>query len=229
MEFQNLGYLLVLLVLLAAALVIISKLTLDLLFELKYMLPAIIFTTAILAMINTRLAELQILLYNPNFLTGKSLLHFPVEEWLFLPVVSLLSFAAYIFAKTRLTSFEKPNVFVILSLVLLLLSGAITWFSRQKLYPFSIFMLLTIYFGYTIFRNRFKNHLTSFYLGFAIAVIPFFILKATLFTLPAIIPDTNFMLGISLMNMPVEEFAYFFLLLLINTTIYEYLRERRLF
>lgn len=229
MEFQNLGYLLGLLVLLAAALVIISKLTLDLLFELKYMLPAIIFTTAILAMINTRLAELQILLYNPNFLTGKSLLHFPVEEWLFLPVVSLLSFAAYIFAKTRLTSFEKPNVFVILSLVLLLLSGAITWFSRQKLYPFSIFMLLTIYFGYTIFRNRFKNHLTSFYLGFAIAVIPFFILKATLFTLPAIIPDTNFMLGISLMNMPVEEFAYFFLLLLINTTIYEYLRERRLF
>ena len=229
MEFQNLGYLLVLLVLLAVALVIISKLTRDLLFELKYMLPAIIFTTAILAMINTRLAELQILLYNPNFLTGKSLLHFPVEEWLFLPVVSLLSFAAYIFAKTRLTSFEKPNVFVIVSLVLLFLTGAITWFSRQKLYPFSIFMLLTIYFGYTIFRNRFKNHLTSFYLGFTIAVIPFFILKATLFTLPAIIPDNNFMLGISLMNMPVEEFAYFFLLLLINTTIYEYLRERRLF
>jgi hypothetical protein len=37
------------------------------------------------------------------------------------------------------------------------------------------------------------------------------------------------MLGISLINMPVEEFGYFFLLLLINTTIYEYLRERRLF
>ena len=229
MEFQNLGYLIALLVLLAMALVNISKLTEDLLFELKYMLQAIIFTTAVLVMINTRLAELQILVFNPIYLTGTNFLSFPLEEWLFLPVVSLLSFAAYVFAKKRLSSFEKPNLFLVVSLVLLLIFGLVTWFSRQKLYPFSIFMLLTIYFGYTIFRNRFKHHLTSFYLGFAIAVIPFFILKATLFTLPVIIPDNNFMLGISLMNLPIEEFAYFFLLLLINTTIYEYLRERRLF
>lgn len=229
MEFQNLGYLIALLVLLAVALFSISKLTRDLLFELKYMLPALLFTTAILAMINARLAQLQILVFNPNYLTGTIILSYPLEEWLLVPVLSLFGFTAYIFAKTRLTSFEKPNLFVVVSLVLLLISGLITWISRQKLYPFSIFMLLTIYFGYTIFRNRFKPHLTSFYLGFAIAVIPFFILKAILFTVPVIIPDTNFMLGISLVNMPVEEFAYFFLLLLINATIYEYLRERRLF
>jgi hypothetical protein len=229
MEIQNLGYLIALLVLLIVSLVTISKLTRDLLFELKYMLPAVIFTTAILVMINTRLAELQILVFNPVFLTGTNILSYPLEEWLFLPVVSLLSFAAYIFAKKRLTNFEKPNLFVVVSLVILLISGLITWFSRQKLYPFSIFMLLTIYFGYTIFRHRFKHHLTSFYLGFAIALVPFFILKATLFKLPVIIPDTNFMLGLSLVNMPIEEFAYFFLLILINATIYEYLRERRLF
>jgi len=229
MEIQNLGYLILLFVLLALSLATISKLTRDLLFELKYMLPAVIFTTAILAMINTRLAELQIFVYNPIYLTGTNLISYPIEEWLFLPVVSLLSVAAYIFAKKRLTNFEKPNLFLIVSLVLLVIFGFITWFSRHKLYPFSIFMLLTIYFGYTIFRNRFKHYLTSFYLGFAIALVPFFILKATLFTLPVIIPDTNFMLGFSLLNMPVEEFAYFFLLLLINTTIYEYLRERRLF
>ena len=229
MEFQNLGYLIALLVLLAIALATISKLTSDLLFELKYMLPAVVFTTAILVMINARLAELQILVFNPIFLTGTNFLSYPLEEWLFLPVVSLLSFAAYIFAKKQFNSFEKPNLFLVVSLVLLLLFGLVTWFSRQKLYPFSIFMLLTIYFGYTIFRNRFKHHLTSFYLGFAIAVIPFFVLKAILFSLPAIISDTNFMLGLSLVNMPVEEFGYFFLLLLINATIYEYLRERRLF
>jgi hypothetical protein len=229
MEFQNLGYLIVLLVLLPVALATISKLSRDLIFELKYMLPAVIFTTTILVMINTRLAELQILVFNPDYLTGTNFLSYPLEEWLFLPVVSLLSFAAYIFVKKRLTSFEKPNLFLAISLVLLLVSGLITWFFRQKLYPFSIFMLLTIYFGYTIFRNRFKHHLTSFYLGFAIAVIPFFVLKATLFTLPVIMPDTNFMLGLSLVNMPIEDFAYFFLLLLINATIYEYLRERRLF
>jgi hypothetical protein len=229
MEFQNLGYLIALLVLLPVALATISKLTRDLFFELKYMLPAVIFTTAVLAMINTRLIELQIFVVNPVYVTGTNFFSYPLEEWLFLPVVSLLSFSAYIFAKKRLTSFEKPNLFLVISLVLLLVSGLITWFFRQKLYPFSIFMLLTIYLGYTIFRNRFKHNLTSFYLGFAIAVIPFFILKATLFTLPVIIADPNYMMGVSLVNMPVEEFGYFFLLILMNATIYEYLRERRLF
>jgi hypothetical protein len=229
MEFQNLGYIIGLLVLLAVAMVTLSKLTHDLLFELKYMLPAVIFTTAILVMINSRLAELQILVFNPNYLTGNNIFYFPLEEWLFIPVVSLLSFSAYIFAKRRLASFERPNLFLVVSLVLLVVFGAVSWFSRQKLYPFSIFVLLTIYFGYTIFRNRFKQYLTSFYLGFFIALIPFFILKATLFSLPVIIPDTNFMLGMSLFNMPVEEFGYFFLMLLINITVYEFLRERRMF
>ena len=92
-----------------------------------------------------------------------------------------------------------------------------------------MFTLLTIYLGYTVFRNRFKHHLTSFYLAFLMMIIPFFVLRAVVFSSPVIIPDHNYLIGFSLMNMPVEEFAFLFLLMLINITIYEYLRERRLF
>jgi hypothetical protein len=60
-------------------------------------------------------------------------------------------------------------------------------------------------------------------------IIPFFVLRAAVFSAPVIIPDNNYLIGTSLMNMPVEEFAFLFLLMLINITIYEYLRERRLF
>jgi len=229
MEIQNLVYLGTLTILLILAVVMIAKITNDLLFEIKYILPAVAFSAIIFLMINIRLAELKVFVYNPNYLSGINWLQYPAEEWLLLPVVSMLSFAAYLFAKKRLTSFEKPNLFVIISLILLVISGLITWFSRQKIYPFSLFMLFTIYLGYTVFRNRFKQHLTSFYLAFMIMIIPFFVLRAVVFSSQVIIPDNNYLIGISLVNMPVEEFAFLFLLMLINITIYEYLRERRLF
>jgi hypothetical protein len=60
-------------------------------------------------------------------------------------------------------------------------------------------------------------------------IIPFFVLRAVVFSAQVIIPDSNYLIGTSLVNMPVEEFAFLFLLMLINITIYEYLRERRLF
>ena len=229
MEIQNLVYLGSLTILLIMAVVLIAKITNDLLFEIKYILPAVAFSAIIFLMINIRLAELRVFVYNPNYLSGVNWLQYPAEEWLLLPVLSLLSFSSYLFAKKRLTSFEKPNLFVIISLVLLVVSGLITWFSRQKIYPFSMFTLLTIYLGYTVFRNRFKHHLTSFYLAFLIMIIPFFVLRAVVFSSQVIIPDNNYLVGISLVNMPVEEFAFLFLLMLINITIYEYLRERRLF
>ncbi len=229
MEILNLVYLGTLTILLILAVVMVAKITNDLLFEIKYILPAVVFSAIIFLMINIRLAELKVFVYNLNYLSGISWLQYPAEEWLLLPVVSMLSFAAYLLAKKRLTSFEKPNLFVIISLVLLVVSGLITWFSRQKIYPFSMFTLLTIYLGYTVFRNRFKHHLTSFYLAFLMMIIPFFVLRAAVFSSSVIIPDNNFLFGISLVNMPVEEFAFLFLLMLINFTIYEYLRERRLF
>ncbi len=229
MEIQNLVYLGTLVILLILATVMIAKITNDLLFEIKYILPAVVFSAIIFLMINIRLAELKVFVYNPNYLSGINWLQYPAEEWVLMPVISLFSFAAYLFTKKRLTSFEKPNLFVIVSLVLLVISGLITWFSRQKVYPFSLFLLVTIYLGYTVFRNRFKYHLTSFYLAYLIMIIPFFVLKAAVFSVQLIIPDSNFLIGISLLNMPVEEFAFLFLLMLINITIYEYLRERRLF
>jgi lycopene cyclase domain-containing protein len=116
---------------------------------------------------------------------------------------------------------------VAVSLVLLVVFGVLAWFSRKQLYPFFTFFLLTVYFGYTIFRNRFKQHLTKFYLAFAISVIPFFILRTITTSLPVISFNAGHTAGVLLLNMPVEDFGYFFLLFLMNVTIYEYLKERK--
>lgn len=193
------------------------------------MLPAIIFSGAIFIMLNIRFLQTGVISFNENYLTGKNILTLPVEEWLFLLIFSLFAFSVYILVNVTFEKFEKPNLFYVLSILLLVGFAFEAWFSRQKLVPFFVFFLLTIYFGYTLFRNRFKPHLTKFYISYFIVLIPFFLIKLVLNSLPVILYNNDFTLGISLAGVPVEQFANLFLLMLINITIFEYLRDNHLY
>jgi lycopene cyclase domain-containing protein len=229
MEFQNFWYLLIILVMTGVTMFFIIKKTIVFFMELKYMLPAIIFSGAILILLNIRFLETGIINYNLNYLVGKNFFNLPIEEWLFLLIMSLFSFSVYILVTVKFDNFEKPALFMAISIILLLGFGLLAWFSRQKVVPFFIFFLLTIYFGYIIFRNRFKKHLAKFYISYLISVIPFFLIKGILNTLPIVFYDSEYTLGIRLFSVPVEEFGYLFLLVLINITIFEYLRDHRLY
>lgn len=229
MDFQNYWYLLILLVLAAVTMFLFVKKSIVFITELKYMFPAIIFSGAVFIMLNIRFLESGIISFNTNYLAGKYLFNLPIEEWLFLLIISFFAFSVYILVAVKFDDFEKPNLFYVFSIVLLLGFGFVAWTSRQKLVPFFIFFLLVIYFGYTLFRNRFKMHLAKFYISYLIVVIPFFLIKAVLNTLPVILYNNDYTLGIWLMNMPVEEFGNLFLLMLINITIFEYLRDNHLY
>jgi lycopene cyclase domain-containing protein len=195
--------------------------------NLKYLLPAILFTGAIFILWDIRFTETGIWTFNPEFLSRITILNLPAEEWLFFLAIPGFSVFIYEYVKIKFRQFEKNNFFVAVSLVLLVVFGVLAWFSRKQLYPFFTFFLLTVYFGYTIFRNRFKQHLTKFYLAFAISVIPFFILRTITTSLPVISFNAGHTAGVLILNMPVEDFGYFFLLFLMNVTIYEYLKERK--
>jgi len=229
MDFQNYLYLLILLVLAGITMFLFVKKSIVLITEFKYMLPAIIFSGAVFIMLNIRFLDSGIISFNPNYLAGKYIFNLPFEEWLFLLTISFFAFSVYILVSVKFANFEKPDLFYILSIVLLLGFAFIAWSSRQKLVPFFVFFLLVIYFGYTLFRNRFKIHLTKFYISYLIVVIPFFLIKIVLNTLPVILYNHEFILGIRLLNMPVEEFGNLFLLMLINITIFEYLRDNHLY
>jgi len=229
MEFQNFWYLIILIVTATVSIYLIVKKTNNFLVELKYMLPAIIFSGAIFTILNIRFSEAGIISFNYNYLVGKNILYLPIEEWLFLLVISLLSFAIYQQVKIKFDHFEKPNLFLAISLVFIVVFGLVAWFSRTKPVTFFIFFLLTVYLSYTIFRNRFKQHITKFYIALIISVIPFFLFKGILNSLPVVLYNNEYNLGIQIYGVPVEDFGYFFLLMLINITIFEYLRERSLY
>jgi hypothetical protein len=229
MEFQNFWYLLILLALAGVTLFLFIKKSIVLITEFKYMLPAIIFSGAVFVMLNIRFLESGIINYNANYLIGKYIFNFPLEEWLFLLIISLFSFSVYILVNVKFDNFDKPGFFQSLSVILVLAFAFEAWTSRQKLVPFFIFFLLVIYFGYTLFRRRFNTHLTKFYISYVLVAIPFFLIKAFLNTLPVILYNNEHTLGIRLINMPVEEFGTLFLLMLINITIFEYLRDNHLY
>jgi len=227
MELQNLVYLLLLLsyLVVPVALSISSKIRFT--FRLRYILPAILFCGAIFIMWDIRFTQLAIWTYNPDYLTGITLLKIPIEKWLSLLVIPLSAAYIYEWIKSRNEKPHLANIFLAISLILLVILGILTYIYRQNMFSFFTFFLTTIYLGYTIFRNRFKKHYYAFYSTFFISLLPFVIVSALLGSLPVMAYSAQQVMGMAFLGIPIEKFAYLFLMLLISLTIYEYLNERR--
>jgi len=229
MEFKGFIYIGILLVTFIIPVLLELRKSTGFFYNLKYLVPAIVFSGAIYIIWDLRFEEKSIWVFNNEFLTGISILNLPLEEWIYFFVLPFLGVFIYEFVKHRFNNFEYPKFFLAFSLVLLVLFGIIAYLSRQKLFPFFLFFLLTIYLGYTVFRNRFKKHYSKFYLAFFILIIPFTIINGVITTLPVIEYNPDHILGIHVYAIPVENFASLFLLFIMNITIYEYLKERRIY
>ena len=195
----------------------------------KYFIPAIIFTSTVFIIWDNRFTQIGIWNYNPAFFSGKEIFSLPWEKWLYYIVVSWVSLFVYEWVKIKFSHLKIDNVSLAISLVLLVVFGLVAFFLRDKVYTFFTFFLLAIYFGYTLFRNRFKGNLSHFYITFLLLLIPYFILSVILVKLPAISYHPEFNLQFQLLQIPVENLAGLFLLLFINITITEYLAERKFY
>ncbi|MGM0620764.1 MAG: lycopene cyclase domain-containing protein [Bacteroidota bacterium] len=229
MEFKNFTYLLLMLGSLAVPLAFSFEKQVRFYTRLKYLLPAIIFSGAIFIIWDLRFEELGIWKFNPEYVTGIYILNLPFEEWLFFIVIPYCSVFIYEILNVKFPHFEMPRIFVGVSLILLVVFALTAYFFRERLYTFFNFFLLTIYFGYTVFRNRFKQHYTKFYLTFIIALVPMMIVNGILTALPVVEYNEMHNLGIRIFTIPIEDFGYFFLLLLMNLTIYEYLKKTQFY
>jgi lycopene cyclase domain-containing protein len=229
MELKNFTYLLLMLGSLAVPLAFSFEKQVRFYTKLKYLFPAVLFSGAIFILWDIRFEEIGIWSFNPEYLLGIYILNLPLEEWLFFLVIPYCSVFIYEILVVKFPKFEKPNFFLAVSLVLLVAFALLAYFYRQKLYTFFNFFLLTIYFGYTIFRNRFKKHYTKFYLTWFISLVPFLIVNGFLTALPVVEYNNNHNLGIRIFTIPIEDSFYFFLLLLMNLTIYEYMKNQRIF
>ncbi|MBN2636196.1 MAG: lycopene cyclase domain-containing protein [Prolixibacteraceae bacterium] len=227
MELNNFITLILLLVIAFIPLLFNSQYKTRIFQRLKYFFPAIIFTSAIFIIWDNRFTEIGIWNYNPAFFSGREFFSLPWEKWLYYAVISWVALFIYEWVKIKFKNLNIDNYSVAISLFLVMVFGLIAFFSREKVYTFFTFFLLAIYFGYSIFRNRFKSHFTHFYIAYLILLVPFFAVSVFLVKLPAITYNAEFTLPAQIMQVPIENLAGLFLLLFINITIAEYLTERR--
>lgn len=229
MEFKNFTYLIILILTIAVPLALSFDKKVQYYKNLKYILPAILLTGAIFIMWDINFTRLRIWGFNPEYLIGKDLVGLPIEEWLFFIVVPYSCVFIYEVLKFYLSKYEYANPFLAFSLFLIVGFALITYFFRYQAYTFLTFLFSTVYLTYTVFRNKFKSHITKFYLAYFVSLVPFIAVNGILTSLPVVEYNSLHILNIRFINIPIEDFSYFFLMLLMVTTIYENLKERRLY
>jgi len=123
----------------------------------------------------------------------------------------------------------KPVILLLVSGVLLIGFVILAWFNREKLYTFNNFLFLSVYLGYALVRNKYRDHFYWFYATWLISLVPFLIMNGILTSLPVVEYNPQHIMGIKIFTIPIEDFGYLFLLYLMTDTIYRILEERRFY
>ncbi len=162
--------------------------------------------------------------FNPRYTLGPRFLHLPVEEWLFFlaipySCVFLYEVMRHFVRRDVLGAIARP-LSILLSASLLTIGllyvdhlyTSITFLCTAALLAVHVFILKSPYLG-------------RFYLGYAISLIPFFlvngILTGWLLPEPIVWYNNAENLGIRLNTIPVEDSMYLLFFLLLTITFYE--------
>lgn len=102
---------------------------------------------------------------------------------------------------------------------------ALSFFVTQLWYTFSVLLLLGVLLvvTYKLLSTAFKQR---FITAFAFCMIPMVVVDGLLTGLPVVVYNNSENTGIRLGPIPVEDFVYAAILLLLNMAIYEWLKQK---
>jgi lycopene cyclase domain-containing protein len=195
--------------------------------NLKYIFPSILITAIFFWIWDIRFTTNQVWSFNPEYVIGINILGMPIEEWLFFIVIPYCCIFIYEVLKVYLKDYEYPNFFRNLSWFLAVLFGLNGYLYNNQGYTLVTFSFSAVYLGYTILRNSFNSYFSKFYFAYFVSLIPFLIVNGILTSLPVVEYNSEQIMNIRIITIPVEDFSYLFLLLLMSITIYEAIKESK--
>jgi len=162
--------------------------------------------------------------FNPQYISGIHIANLPVEEWMFfffIPYACMFiheSLKYYIPNPPLVKTGNK--IALVLAIVLFIVSGL----NYDKLYTSITFLLLGVFLiaGILISPKHFPGR---FFFTYLVTLVPFAIVNGILTSMPVLIYSDSENLSFRIGTIPVEDFFYSMLLLLMNITIYEYLKR----
>ncbi|TLV03461.1 lycopene cyclase domain-containing protein [Dyadobacter luticola] len=190
----------------------------------KAMWPAILMAALPFLIWDAYFTELAVWGFTPRYLTGIYLFNLPIEEVLFficIPYACLFTYFCFKIWKGpeyRLWS-EK-----IVSVIFILTSAFLAFTNSGRAYTFSATGLLAIFLVYLQFKK--PSWLGLFYFSHAFLLVPFFIVNGILtgtgLDEPIVWYNNQENLGIRILTVPVEDVFYGMIMLLLNTSLFEW-------
>lgn len=167
--------------------------------------------------------------FNGLYLSGIQIINLPLGEWLFFVVIPYCCIFVYEVMNTYINKdilgryARNITIGLIGGLAITGVFSAWRWYTSVTFLLTAIFLCLHLW----VFKS---TYLGRFYLAMAVWLVPFFIVNGILtgsFIPQQVVWYNNAEnLGIRMFTIPVEDTFYGMLLILMNTTIYEYLKQR---
>jgi lycopene cyclase domain-containing protein len=191
----------------------------------KYFLPGLFFTAFFFLVWDYFKTKYGVWSFNDKYIVGIRFFGMPIEEYLFFFSIPY----ACTFIYESLCYYDKRRLFPNnTKYVIWIASGLMfmsSFFFIHRAYTFSVLFLLGLTFPLSTFILK-KEKLDRFLQMYLISIIPMLLVNGLLTALPVVIYDNSQNLGIRLGTIPVEDFLYSAILLLMNVAIYEWNMQR---
>lgn len=194
--------------------------------------PAIMVTGAFFIAWDVWFTKIGVWEFNPRYVLGVYLFELPLEEWLFFVIIPfacifIYEVLIYFFPKDPFGRLAKPFVYVMVPLLIVLgMLHLDKWYTSVNFLVGAV--VLSIHF--LVFNKR---YLGRFIFAYLVSLIPFIlcngVLTGGLTDEPVVIYNNAENLGIRVWTVPIEDSIYSMTLLLMNVSIFEYIRSRKTF
>lgn len=163
--------------------------------------------------------------FNNNYVLDFRLLLLPLEEWLFFFFVPYACLYIYEVANYYIKRDVLKKYAYSINLTILMVVSATGILNINKAYTAFNFISAAVLLAVIQFIIK-PKWLGRFYVGYFISLIPFLIVNGILTYLPVVSYNNQENLGIRIFTIPIEDTIYCLLLLLMNTTLYEWLKRK---
>jgi lycopene cyclase domain-containing protein len=192
----------------------------------KALFPAIAISGAVVSIWEVFFTEWGVWSFNGDYLIGWYILGLPLEEWLFFLTVPYACVFIYACLRAYFPKWEGAKWGYYAGMAVTGISLLVGVLNTDKLYTAVTAFLLAIYMAALLFMKH-HRYLDRFFQAWLVHLIPFFLINGVLTALPVVMYNDLENVGIRLGTVPLEDPFYSMLLLLMNVSIYEYLRTRR--
>lgn len=194
----------------------------------KHLLPAIILPGSLFVVWDVYFTRMGIWSFNSEYVTGLFIADLPIEEWSFFAIIPFCTLFIYEVLNFYIKPIERQQWIKVVLYLSVLVFSFLAIFNYTQTYTFVTLSLNAIFTLVLLNSKVLDKKLAHMMLAFAISCVPMFIVNGVLTSFPVVEYNSLYFSNLRLGTIPIEDFAYFFLLFQMNVFVFELFQKRNL-